>query len=294
MTACRRHGVEDPLLLPTSADDDGEGAARRAVESGARLVLAVGGDGTVRQVASALAGTGTPMGIISLGTGNLLARNLGLPHNDLPASLDAAFTRGNRRVDLGFVRFDDAEEMCFTVIVGMGMDAETMAGTRDELKRRVGWMAYVASGMSTLVQRGFQAGITVDGREPVDGRSRTVLVCNCSLLPGGVNLIPTASLDDGDLDVLSLSPHGVVGWVALLNHFVTRHRHGHRLARHLISRTAVVTSGSGPILAEVDGDPIGRVTTMRTRVAPGALLVRASVSPSPGRVPVRGHARPRW
>ena len=272
---CREHCGVTPLFLPTTADDHGQGQACRAVDQGAELVLALGGDGTIRQVAAGLANTGIPMGILGMGTGNLLARNLELPHTNLAASLDAALTRPVRAIDLGYVRFDESEEICFTVIIGVGMDAQTMAGTRDRLKDKVGWLAYAASGALTLVQPGFQASASVDGRRPVVTRARTVLVCNCSLLPGGVVLVPGGRIDDGTLDVLTLSPHGIVGWVAVFNHLVTRHRHGHRLVRHATSRTALVTSGSGPILAEVDGDPMGTVTTMRTRVAPGALLVRA-------------------
>ncbi|WP_305217924.1 hypothetical protein, partial [Klebsiella pneumoniae] len=60
-----------------------------------------------------------------------MARNLELPHTDLAASLDAALTSPVRAIDLGYVRFDESEEICFTVIIGMGMDAQTMAGTRD-------------------------------------------------------------------------------------------------------------------------------------------------------------------
>lgn len=272
---CREHCGVAPVFLPTTADDHGHGLARKAVDEGADLVLALGGDGTIRQVSTGLANTRVPLGILGMGTGNLLARNLKLPHTDLAASLDAALTRPVRAIDLGYVRFDESEEICFTVMIGMGMDAQTMAGTRDHLKDKIGWLAYIVSGALALVQPGFQARASVDGRRPVATRARTVLVCNCSVLPGGVDIVPDGRIDDGTLDVLTLSPDGIVGWVAVINHFVTRHRHGHRLVRHATSRTALITSGSGPILAEVDGDPIGTVTTMRTHVAPGALLVRA-------------------
>ncbi|WCC80809.1 diacylglycerol kinase family protein [Cutibacterium equinum] len=272
---CQEHLGVNPYFLPTTHDDFGHGLASEAVADGAELVLALGGDGTIRQVAAGLAGTGVPMGILGMGTGNLLARNLNLPHTDLGASLDAALTRPVRAIDLGYVRFDESEEMCFTVIIGMGMDADTMAGTQDRLKDKVGWLAYVAAGLHTLIQPGFQVRASVDGRKPIVTRARTVLVCNCSIMPGGVVLVPEGRIDDGTLDVLTVSPHGIVGWVAVVNHFITRHRHGHRLVRHASSRTAFVKSGSGPILAEVDGDPVGMATAMRTRVAPGALLVRA-------------------
>ena len=75
---CRFEGWSPPLVLETTVDDSGEGAATRALDEGVDVVIAAGGDGTIRAVASALAGTSTPMGIVPLGTGNLLARNIDL------------------------------------------------------------------------------------------------------------------------------------------------------------------------------------------------------------------------
>lgn len=270
---CAESGWAPPLLLATTEEDHGADAARRAVESGVDLVCALGGDGTVREVATSLAGGQVPMGVIGLGTGNLLARNLGLPVNDLGAALRVALTGRDRQVDLGWVRFDDGPQMCFTVITGMGFDAQMMADTSDGDKSKLGWVAYVGGGLRSLVQRGFSARVVTDGRHPWTARARTVLVCNCGLLPGGIDLVPQASIDDGQLDLMSLSPRGIVGWTAVLVHVLSRRHQGHHLVRHEPASTCLVRT-PGPVLAEVDGDPVGMVSSMRTRVAPGALRVR--------------------
>lgn len=199
---CRRSGWDPPVWLATTAADHGAGATARALGQGADLVCALGGDGTVREVAGALAGTGIPLGVLGLGTGNLLARNLGLPHDDFDASLRAVLEGSQRRIDLGRVRFDDGPEYCFTVIAGMGMDAELMAGAQPRLKARLGWPAYLLGSARALAQRGFGARVVADGRRPVPGRSRMVLVCNCGLLPGGIDLVPEARIDDGQLDMM--------------------------------------------------------------------------------------------
>uniref|UniRef100_UPI003D7501A4 diacylglycerol/lipid kinase family protein n=2 Tax=Microbacterium TaxID=33882 RepID=UPI003D7501A4 len=112
----------------TTEDDPGGGATGRAVEWNPDLVVVAGGDGTVRAVAEHLAGidTSLEMGIVPLGTGNLLARNLDIPLNDVPAAFARALTGQARPVDIGWVDVDLAaghERHGFVVMVGFGIDA---------------------------------------------------------------------------------------------------------------------------------------------------------------------------
>lgn len=271
---CAHAGWEAPAWLPTTAADHGTGMARAACARGADLVCALGGDGTVREVADGLAHTGVAMGVLAQGTGNLLARNLGLPHNNFEASLRAVLAGRVRPIDLGRVRFDDGPEHCFTVIVGMGLDADAIASTQPQLKERIGWPAYILAGLGFLVQKGFNVRTVVDGRTPVSGRARMVLACNCGLLPAGIDLVPEARLDDGQLDMLVFSPRGLAGWAAATIRAVSLHRRGHRIIRHYSCHTGLVTVGRA-MRVEVDGDPVGSATTMRIRVDQGAVLVRA-------------------
>jgi diacylglycerol kinase family enzyme len=93
-------GWAEPLWLETRPDDTGERLAREAVRSGVDLVLASGGDGTITACAGGIAGTRVPLGVLPCGTGNLLARNLGLPLS-LDEALAVALTGSNRRLDVG-------------------------------------------------------------------------------------------------------------------------------------------------------------------------------------------------
>jgi len=101
--ACAARYLPEPMWLETTEEDPGVGQARRAVADGADVVVAAGGDGTVRAVAEGLVGTNAAMGLIPLGTGNLLARNLDLPLGNLPALLRIALTGTDRPIDVGWI-----------------------------------------------------------------------------------------------------------------------------------------------------------------------------------------------
>src|SRR6185312_7567763 len=104
--------------------------------------MACGGDGTVRTVAEALAGTGVPLGLIPAGTGNLLARNLDMNLDDMGAATRVALAGDDRAVDVGRITIDDGsgpgEEQVFLVMAGMGFDATIMETAPEALKARVG------------------------------------------------------------------------------------------------------------------------------------------------------------
>lgn len=270
---CAAHGWAAPRWWETTVADPGTGQARRALEEEVDLVCALGGDGTVRAVAKGLVGTETPLGLLPGGTGNLLARNLGLPVHDLGAALDVVLTGHERRIDVGLLHCDDDEVRVFLVMCGLGLDADAMAGANERLKGLVGWPAYLLSGARALTRSGFAARLTTDALTPIRGRARTVLVGNCGTLTGGMELMPDAVLDDGLLDVVALAPKGPVGWFEVALQVFTSGRRGHgKLVRQTGRRVEIVALE--PTDVELDGDALGPRTRLVCRVQPGALRVR--------------------
>lgn len=276
---CTGLGWAEPLWLETTVEDPGTGQARLAVQQGADVVLACGGDGTVRSVAQQLAGTGIAMGLIPAGTGNLLARTIGTPLQDVAAATRIALTGDDRAVDVGRIRIDGAdEERVFLVMAGTGFDAAIMENTPEALKGRVGPLAYVFSGLRAMRGRRTRITLTFDDGEPMRRRTRTVLVGNSGTLLGGLVLMPRATIDDGVFDIVNLAPKGLPGWVAVAARVMTRRRRGHSRVEHWQARSILIEADD-PQPSQLDGDPIGDVQELRIRVDPGALVVRVSDTP---------------
>jgi diacylglycerol kinase (ATP) len=298
--ACAEQGWSEPTWIETTAEETGEKQAREAVQAGADVVASLGGDGTVRAVASALVGTDVALGLLPGGTGNLLARNLGLPVGALDDAARTIVQGGDRSIDVGVVRFGDDlpepessratkegpaevgdDEEVFLVMTGLGLDGEVMADTNEKVKEKVGWVAYVLAARTKLAGRGFTVQVRTSGGEGVVGgagrsverHARAVIVGNCGTLQGGVELMPAAKVDDGRLDVVVMAPRGPMGWVSILADVVTRHHAGHSRLDRLVAPELTVVS-ERPVEAEIDGDPVGEHRTLAIRTLPASLVVR--------------------
>ncbi len=292
-----REGWKQPLWYETTVEDPGPGQAQAALEEGVDLIVAAGGDGTVRAVCEEAARTGVAVGILPHGTGNLLARNLGLPLN-IRDALDVAFGGQDKAIDLANfktnARLDDdpaigepstelesdQTDTCFLVMAGLGMDAEIMTGVDDQLKEKVGWFAYFVSGFKALRFPAMRVEISVDDSEFKKFRARTVVIGNVGFLQGGIPLLPDARIDDGLLDVVVLAPKRFIGWLAIVVRVMGRQRRtNERLDR--LSGEKVVIRAEKPMPMQLDGDPVGSGTEITAEVQHGVLLVRVPVLPAP-------------
>jgi undecaprenyl-diphosphatase len=265
-------GWPKPLWLETTWEDPGVGQTRQALQDGAEVIFACGGDGTVAACASELAGTSAALAVVPSGTGNLLAANLGLPER--AADAVAAATRGRRRLDVGVVG-----DRCFIVMAGMGFDAQMLRDTPETLKARLGWPAYVIAAARHLCETPMRVAISLDHGPPFTRRARTVLVANVGRLQGGLQLLPAATPDDGLLDVAVLMPPRRRSWLPLAWSLI-RHRPTAPMMETFQARHVEISSDREQP-RELDGDLIEPSNTLTAAVRPAALWVCVPQPPTP-------------
>ncbi|RKQ33682.1 diacylglycerol/lipid kinase family protein [Kocuria tytonis] len=279
--ACRKAGWADPACYETTVADPGFSMARQAVEDGADVVLAAGGDGTIRAVGESLVGGEIPLGLVPLGTGNLLARNLQADLADPHHSVDVALFGSEKAIDTVSMHLETAEGRAqdhrFLVMGGAGFDAQIMADTKDDLKDLVGWVAYGEAGLRHLFNGPRWARFSVDGGAWESRLVRSVMVCNCGELTAGLILVPRAKLDDGFLDLVVMSPRSVVGWLGMAAKLVFRHRHELPVIDYYSGKNVRVEFHE-PIESEVDGDPLGSIKAFETTLDHKSLKVRVPPS----------------
>ncbi|MGP5088137.1 diacylglycerol/lipid kinase family protein [Brachybacterium tyrofermentans] len=282
-------GDAEVAFYETTVEDPGRGQTRRALQEGADLVVAAGGDGTVRLVSSVLAGTETRMAIIPAGTGNLLARNLDIPLEDPTAAITAALSGKDRRIDVGWLRSGGSvseaaasAEQIFLVIAGFGADAEMIGHTDDTLKKRLGWIAYVVGGVRTILGRSVDVMLDFPDGTRHAHKARTVLLGNVGRLPGGFVLMPDATADNGRLEIVVAGWKGAAGFSQVLTEVVTpklvpkgRFAERTRLStmnRYQATEVRVATTKAQPV--QLDGDTDAEATHLIARIDPGVLRLR--------------------
>ncbi|MEO7348564.1 MAG: diacylglycerol kinase family protein [Terrimesophilobacter sp.] len=287
------HGWGRTRWLSTSEEDAGQEVTRDAINGGATVILAAGGDGTVRAVAEALRDSTVPIALLPSGTGNLLARNLNLNLSNVDASVDAAFSGQDHPIDLGIATITrpdgSSEQHVFLVMAGIGLDAKMIAKTNPQLKKAVGWLAYVDAGMRALPElKPVRLRYRLNDRAEKPLTAHTLIVGNCGSLPGGILLLPDAQPDDGILDIAALKPRGRFGWLRVWNKIAWENGVLRKSAagRKIIDLTADVrdvvyfrgerlrASLEGPQEFQLDGDEFGKVTKIDCTTDAGALIVK--------------------
>ncbi len=240
----------------------------RAAAERADLIVAVGGDGTVADVASGMLDSGVPLGIIPAGSTNIIARELRIP-NRTTAAARLLFGR-HRLAHLDVGRCGDRS---FLHMAGAGLDSHFFHQTDPALKRRLGWLAYLPAGLAALRLPPSRFEIVADG-EAISAVSSLVLVANGgSVISPLLRLHPEIRHDDGWLDLLifeATTPPQIAATIALLAAGSL-----HRSPHLRWSRARRVEIDAHPQLRlELDGDVVAE-TPATISISPGALPVVA-------------------
>jgi diacylglycerol kinase (ATP) len=196
-------GVSAPLWIEVPKSKRAPRAVKRALNDGAELILAWGGDGMVQRCVDALKDTQVPLAIVPAGTSNLFATNLGI-ERDISQAVQVALLGDRRRLDVGSFNGER-----FAVMAGAGFDAAMIKGA-DDFKDRLGRAAYVLGGAAKLNTDSFEAKVKVDGTRWYKGPASCILLGNVGNLFGGIEVFADAQPDDGLLDVGVLTSSGPV------------------------------------------------------------------------------------
>ncbi len=289
-----KSGWEPTLYLPTDGENHGRQQALSALAQKASHILVAGGDGTIREVAVAIAeqGSDATLGLIPTGTGNVLARNLNLQLSNQKACVTQALQGNRHPIDLALARIIHANgersEHGFVVMAGLGLDAQIMEATDSKRKRQLGWVAYIEGGFKSMPLRYERLAVTIDSAEARNLRVLTLLVGNAGWLPGRIGLMPDASLDDGQLDLAAIGPRRFWQWVDFWGRVTWGNRalRPTRIGRKLLDATANVktlenlkgrkvrVTPTHPVHLQLDGDAFGPVLEVEFEIMPRAISVR--------------------
>jgi len=278
----REAGVEAEALETREA---GEATlhARHAMSAGCDAVLACGGDGTVHEIVQSLVGTDVALGVIPLGTANALAANLGL--TGAPAKVARQLLEAQpERISVGRIHFQDQagnpDSRYFVVAAGIGADALVMSRMDAELKRRLGYVLYVAECFRTWATSSFplfEAALPANGH----GAGRVVDVSQLLAVRvrsfGGVlgSLAPGASVSNGNLSLLAFKTQSRLRYLSFLMAAMAG-RHTFNGAVELLETPSIDcrarNGGSESLLVEADGEVLGSLP-VRLEVVPHSLTL---------------------
>jgi diacylglycerol kinase family enzyme len=213
-----------------------------------------------------VAGSKVPVAIIPAGTGNLLATNLGIPH-DLEKAVDIAFHGRRHRIDLGKLAGEH-----FGVMAGVGFDGAMIHDADGKLKDRMGKLSYVWTGLRHLEDPAPKAKIKVDGTEWFADTASCVLVGNVSMITGGITAFDDAKPDDGWLDVGVATARGTTEWARTMGRMAVG-RSDKSPFVHMTRARRIDVTLKQPLTYELDGGARDAVKKIRVEVAPAAVKV---------------------
>ena len=262
----------DVEWVETTEDDPGAGQAAELLQRGVDLVVACGGDGTVRACGESLAGSDIPLAVAPAGTGNLLALNFDLP--DQPADIARLIRSGeDRRIDTGTCNGET-----FLIMTGAGFDARIMEDTSREAKNRFGPLAYVATALKHVGDDPIPVEIE-SGRSFDELEIATVLIGNVGRLQGGADVFPDAAPTDGLLDLLAIKASTTPDWLAAAVDTLTKKDRSEQLLRRRINRAIVTFGRDTPY--QVDGEERSATGRLEVEVRPTSLTVRVPEREAP-------------
>jgi diacylglycerol kinase (ATP) len=260
-----RQGVSDPIWHEVPKSRKAPKQVKRALEEGAELVFAWGGDGMVQRCVDAL-GSKAPLAIIPAGTANLFASNLEIPQ-DIEKAVRIGLHGQRRKLDVGRMNGER-----FAVMAGAGFDARMIKEADAGLKDRIGRVAYVWTGMNELGRKPFETKIKVNGSTWFKGKASSILFGNVGKLFAGVEAFQDARPDDGELELGVVTADGMLEWARTLARTAAGSSHASPYVQVTRAKKATITFDR-KVLYELDGGDREKVKKLTVEIEPSAIEV---------------------
>lgn len=271
---------------------------RQAVENGADLVIASGGDGTISAAATGMLNSNVPLGILPSGTGNMFARDIAIPFDP-----DRALELITGEHDLLEADLMVACGRALVLNLSVGLSAQTVLLTERDKKKRYGIFAYVGSVFANLLGLRLHTFTLVIDGQTLKFRASELMLTNSSLI--GLRYFPlqgiTVQPDDGKIDIFFIRARTLLNWLGVLGNVITLHPERNRRFVHLFAQKSIKITSSHTLLVQGDGEMLGQtpvdveILPKRLQIIipvrkPGALVERimARIAPITGRSPEAG------
>jgi diacylglycerol kinase (ATP) len=268
---CITEWCPDLTVRETDSKGAGERLAREIKAGEFDMVVAAGGDGTINEVLNGL-GDHTPLGLLPLGTANVLARELKIPVNDIAGACNVLKTCPPIPTDMGL-----CNNRRFSLMVGIGFDAQAVKEVEPEVKNRVGALAYALSALKALtrMRRALRFRLFMENRK-LFSRGMMLVVANAGNYAGDLQIAPMASIDDGMLDLCLFRERSKLAFVGQWLLVLMRKQLEDPHFTYVRARQVRVEC-KPPAAVQLDGDYFGR-TPVEIRVLPGAVRI---IRPAP-------------
>lgn len=242
--------------------------AKRALAQGKKQFIVCGGDGTISEVLDIIAEKDAVIGVIPLGTGNLFAQNLGIPLT-MREAMDVIFHGKVLLIDVG-----RANGIFFSIMAGIGLDAEVMHAADRKMKDTFGWFAYVLSAVKRLPNKPGKYRLQIDKEASYLIRAKSILVANLGKITGGIQAVPEADPQSGKLAIGILHATFWYAWPSLFYNALRGHIDKSPHYTLLSGKSITIESLTRPQLFQCDGEDFPPTTQLTIAIYPGALSVR--------------------
>jgi diacylglycerol kinase (ATP) len=284
MKAIQRFAGKGVLVTVTQKPLEAERLTRRAIWQGYELIIAVGGDGTIQEVVNGFFHNGEiinrdcHLGIISSGTGQGLARSLGLPLS-LEDQLQVIFNGRNRIIDIGRITFTGCEpgtSRCFVNEFQAGIGGEVVTSMKSGQKKLGGLLGFgINTFLTGLSYNADQLQIVIDDKTTISGKMIGLVVANGAITAGGMNLVPAARLDDGRLDLLLIHNQSVLKrFPNFFKLYAGKHIRQKEFSHHRIQKLEIY--GEPDVRLAADGEQLPSLPC-RVEVIPSAINIKGNI-----------------